>query len=224
MQAIRKPEPYSLLEYQSRELRVFGVELRPLADEGMPGILAGLRWVGRSPAFRDELTFLVVNLPDRVGSPDIAQLAECATAEGLSAKLCVVVSLCSRHPSRAIAQLKRNGIAVLLGGVGTDCRFSDMADRPLNGVVIDRALLAQACGNPQAASILDAIVALANNLGLKSFANECATESELQLALSAGVTYVCYASPRDDARALALLGAARRVYRDSGWRRPHRPS
>ena len=223
MEAIRKAEPYTLLEYQSSELRVFGVELRPLETNGMPGILAGLRWVGQSGGFCDDVTFLVVNLPDQAGSREIAQLAEGARAEGLSTKLCAVVSPCAHHPARTIASLQRHGIPVLLGGVGKKSRFSDMADQPLSGVVIDRALLQQACGDPHAASVLDAIVALASNLGLKSFANECATQTEFNFALSAGVSYVSFGA-RAEVATLPMTATVRLRNRDFGWRRPRRAS
>jgi len=224
MQAIRKPEPCTLLEYQSSELRVFGVELRPHETNGMQAILAGLRWVGQSAAFRDELTFLVVNLPDDIGTRHITQLADCARAEGLSTKLCAVLSPSARRRTRTIASLQRNHIAVLLGGVGRKSRFCDIADQPLSGVVIEGALLEQARGDPYAASVLDAIVSLANNLGLKSFANECATQTAFNFALSAGVNYVSYPGASGEFATPPMAGRMRRADRDFGWRRPHRTS
>ncbi len=195
MQAHSRSEPYTLLEYQSGEPRVFGVEVRPKHESGFESLLAGLRWVGKSEAFSKELTFLVMALPTRTVLREIRQIAACASAEGLTDKLRLVAPADALHLSTTITQLQRLGIRVLLGGVGASSRFSDMTDHQIDGIVIEPRLLSDASGDPLAASILDAIVALSTSLGLKSFANDCATQTEFDFATSAGISYVTYTSP-----------------------------
>jgi predicted signal transduction protein with EAL and GGDEF domain len=214
MQADQRPEPYTVLEYQSSEPRVFGVEIRARHPIGLNGLLAGIRWVGKSEGFRRELTFVVMTLPTHTESHEIGQVVDCARAERLVDKLCLVVPANAHARGATIAALQRLGVAVLLGGVGRKCRFSDMTDHPINGVVIEPDLVSAASGDPHAASILDAIVALAANLGLKSFANDCTTQSEFDLATSAGISYVTYAGPFVQPSSFASRGLRRAVGRD----------
>jgi len=217
MQTVRKAEPYTLLEYQSSDPRVFGVEMRPQAPDTIQAILGGIAWVSQSAGFRSELTFLVFKLPNRVTSVDICHIAECARAHGLSKRVCAIVSPQAPRLAMTMASLQRNEIAVLLGEVGRHSRFSDVVEPPLNGVMIDGELIAQACGDPHAASILDAIVGLANNLGLKSFANECVTNTQFEFALSAGVSYVSYGRPYGDAAGPVLPHLASTFRGQDGW-------
>jgi EAL domain-containing protein (putative c-di-GMP-specific phosphodiesterase class I) len=213
MQLLRERDRHSLLEYHSREPRVFGVELNSFERNELRGILTGLRWIGQSRAFRDELTFLVINLPDRIEPREIIEIADCAKSEGLSDRLCAIVSPHTHRLATTMALLQRAGIAILLGGVGRNSRFSDIADHRVSGVVIDYALLSHAYGDPHSASILDAILSLAGNLGLKTFANECATENEFNFALNTGVSYVSYGKTWGEATTLptADLGRIPRV-------------
>ena len=92
-----------------------------------------------------------------------------------------------------------------------------MTDYPINGIVIEPDLVSHASGDPHAASILDAIVVLAKNLGLKSFANDCETQSEFDFALSAGISYITYASPCAERGSFAAPGVLSSVGRDRGW-------
>ncbi len=209
MQAHPRSEPYTLLEYQSKEPRVFGVEVRPGAESGFKGLLEGLRWVGRSKAFSKELTFLVMTLPGRTELQEIRQIAECAGAEGLVDKLCLVVPKGALRLTATISDLQRLGIRVLLGGVGASSRFSHMTDYQIEGIVIEPHLVSEASGDPLAASILDTIVALSATLGLKSFANNCATQCEFDFATSAGISYVTYSKPSIE-RGGDLVSAVRR--------------
>jgi hypothetical protein len=195
MQAHPRPEPYTVLEYQSKEARVFGVEVRPAGASGPETVLEGLRWVGKSKAFSKELTFLVMALPARIETQDVRKIAECAAAEGLAEKLCLVASGNAQRLSTTIEDLKRSGLRALLGGVGAGSRFSDMTDHPIDGIVIEQRLVSTASGDPCAASILDAILGLSKNLGLRSFANECATQIEFDFATSAGIDYLTYGRP-----------------------------
>jgi hypothetical protein len=224
MQAHQKSEQYSVLEYQSSEPRVFGVEIRPRDPNTLNGLLGGIRWVGKSEGFRKELTFLVMTLPARTESHDLDQVAVCARNEGLFDKLCLVIPPNAHRVASTIAVLQRVGIATLLGGVGKSSRFSDMSDRPINGVVIEPALVSQASGDPQAASILDAIIVLANSLGLKSFANDCASQSEFDFARSAGISYITYGRPCIDTNTFAAPGIRRGIgHGDSILSRHSRP-
>lgn len=202
-----------MLEYQSSEPRVFGVEVRPRYAVGLDDLLSGIRWVGKSEGFRKELTFLVMNLPFRTEAHEIKQVADCARAEGLSEKLCLVIPSNGHRVAATITSVQRFGIAALLGGVGRSSRLSDMTDHPINGIVIEPELVSHASGNPQAAAILDAIVVLARNLGLKSFANECAAQNELDFARSAGISYIAYAEPCVERGSLAP-GVRRGILRD----------
>ncbi len=207
----QKSEPYALIEYQSSEPRVFGVEVRPRNEGGLNSLLAALRWVGKSKAFSKEITFLVLTLPDRMEGDQIRLVAECSRAEGLIDKLCLVVpQQDDRHPT-IIAELQQRRIRALLGGVGSRSRFSDLISHPIAGVVIDPQLVSNASGDPSAAAILDAVVGLAASLGLKSFATECATQSEYEFATSAGISYVAHVAPYGEYAADVVPIGARRV-------------
>jgi EAL domain-containing protein (putative c-di-GMP-specific phosphodiesterase class I) len=198
MQPRSKSEPYTLLEYQSSEPRVFGVEVRSHEGTGLQPTLSALRWLGMSKPFARELTFVVVTLSARTGPGQIRQIARCASHEGLADKLCVVVPATAQTLHRTVCELGQCGVRALLGGVGASSRFSDLTEHVLDGVVIEPSLLSRAAGDPCAASILDAIISLAENLGLKSFANECATETEFDAATVAGISYVAFARPSQE--------------------------
>ena len=206
-----------MLEYQSSEPRVFGVEVRPRGAIGMDSLLASIRWVGKSEGFRNELTFVVMPLPARADLVDIEQAAGCARAEGLFDKLCLVVPSDAYRLTTTVTSLQRLGIATLLGGVGKGSRFGDLTDHPINGIVIEPDLVSHAAGDPYSASILDAIVSLATNLGLKTFANECTTQAEFDFAMGAGVSYVSYARLGVDRSGFVAPGLGRAGARNRGW-------
>ncbi|HEX4235707.1 MAG TPA: EAL domain-containing protein [Caldimonas sp.] len=214
MQAHSTREPYILLEYQSNEPRVFGVEVRPREARGFQGVIAALRWLGRSKAFINELTFVVMALPRRAQIHEIQQIARCASAEGLVNKLCLVAP--PRAGSTIFQELRHAGIRTLLSGVGSNSRFSDIADHCIDGIVIEPGLLSNAAGDPGAASILDAIVALSANLGIKSFANDCVSQSEFDFATSAGITYVTFGRPYLDKPTSRTTARPRSTFRAAG--------
>ena len=114
MQAHQRLEPYSVLEYQSSEPRVFGVEIRPRDPIGLNALLAGIGWVGKSEGFRKELTFMVMTLPARTESHEIERIAECARAEGLSDKLCLVIPQNAHRVAATITSLRRLGLPPFL--------------------------------------------------------------------------------------------------------------
>jgi len=188
-------ESHTLLEYQCNEPRVFGIELRPAGPSDLKGVLSSLLWLGRSKAFSNELTFVVMSLPNRTDLAELRQIAQCASEQGLADKLCLVASSDDRCLPATIMNVQRCGLRVLLGGVGATSRFCDVTDHPIDGIVVEPQLIMNATGDPRAASILDAVVALAANLGVKSFANECSSQTEFDLATSTGISYVTYAHP-----------------------------
>ena len=218
MQAHERPEPYAVLEYQSSEPRVFGVEARPRFAAGLNTLLAGIRWVGKSEGFRKELTFVVMTMPLRATFDEIKQVAECARKEGMDDKLCLVIPSNAPRVRTIIASLKRFGIATLLGGVGKSSRLCELTDHEVNGIVIETGLVSQAAGDPQAAAILDAIVTLATSLGLKSFASECGP-SEFNFARSTGINYVSRAES-----SVVPVGFSSRVHRTVVHQRTWLPS
>lgn len=185
------PEPYVVLEYHSAEPRVFGVEVRSTSALGAEGVIAGLRWLGASAAFARELTFVVMHLSDAIRPDEIRRIAECANAEGLAHKLGLVAR---PHPrlGTTVSVLREWGLRPLLGAVGETSRFCDLTRHAIEGVIIDRELVASAAGDPTAASVLDAIVGLASNLGLKTIANDCRSQVDFEFATCAGINYVAY--------------------------------
>ena len=217
MQAHQRQEPYTVLEYQSSDARVFGVEVRQRTLVTLRGLLGAVRWVGNSEGFRRDLTFLVMTLPMRTYSDQLQQIADCARASGVLDKLRLVVPPNAHRLAATLTSLQRLEIPALLGGVGRNSRFGDMTDHPINGIVIDPELVASASGDPYAASVLDAIVVLATNLGLKSFASDCATQSAFDLAMSAGVSYVSDTRPSIEISSFASPGVRRAAGGTRRW-------
>jgi len=137
----------------------------------------------------------VMRLPNPTHPQELRKIAECAGAQGLVDKLCLIASLNNNQLSTTISSLQSLGLRTLLDNVGATSRFCDMTDHAIDGVMIDPQLTSDAMGDPSAASILDAIVALATNMGIKTFANNCRSQSEFDFATGTGISYVTYGQP-----------------------------
>ncbi len=205
-----KPSPrrnVHLLKYQSKSSSGFGVEVVFDAQADLRLLLDDLQWLTDVAEAEAAPDFFVMEVLASHGSADLRALAEDAAAHGLAGKLCLVVSSRLRPPDDLLVELLNLGIRVLLGGVGPDARFSDLTDSLVDGIVLDRTLISNASGDPQAASVLEAIVALATNLGLRTFAHRCSQQVDFDVALSCGVDYLTLdAEPPRESPATEPLG------------------
>ena len=189
MKSSRGEASYYLCEYQSRDRETFGVEVCLPEKDGLQGLLASLRSMGRSEEFSRVASFVVADFPGNACIDDLEAIAQCANAAGLLNKVCLICPTSKRSTRAVISRLQSLGMRALLGGVGGDSRFADLTDYPIDGLVLDRELVAKAAGDPQAACLLEAIASFAVSLGVTTFASKCANQSELDMAASCGVAY-----------------------------------
>ncbi|MEO7115788.1 MAG: EAL domain-containing protein [Caldimonas sp.] len=179
-----------LLKYQSKPSSGVGVEVIFDAEEDIHLLLDDLRWLTDLAAVRIPTEFFVLALWEGCSTPQLLTLAQDAVARGLAAKLCITVSARERPADDVLSELQSLGIRVLLGGIGSDARFCDIADSLIDGIVVDSSLVSSASGDPRAASVLEAITTLARNMGLRTFASRCSHEAELDYAMSCGVDFL----------------------------------
>jgi EAL domain-containing protein len=176
-----------LLKYQSKPSLGAGVEVFFDADEDTRLLLDDLCWLVDVVGADTPTDFFVLTLSNGYSTPRLLSLARDAAARGLSGRLCLTVA---SPGDEVLAELQRLGIRAVLGGVGVDATFSDLTNPLIDGIVVDGALVSSASGDPQAASVLEAIAGLAKNLGLRTFASRCAQQAELDVAMSCGVDFL----------------------------------
>jgi hypothetical protein len=181
---------FRLLRYQSKTSRGAGMEVIIDSSDDLRAVVNGLKRLGELAQSSHAPDFIVLDLLKHHTAEELRIVASCTAAHGLAGKLCVVLPLRLRPSVTSLSQLQDHGIRVLLGGVGADARFADLTDFPIDGLVVDRSLISRATGDPQAASVLEAIATLATNLGLKTFAHRCLEQIDVDVALSCGVHYL----------------------------------
>jgi hypothetical protein len=184
---------FHLLKYQSNASATFGVEVVLDDDEELDSLLSSLKWLGQAAEFACSPDFIVCDFAGSHATQELRRIAECARASGLIDKLCLVCPLAGKAVAEVIDKIQHFGMRALVGGVGPDARFADLTDYPIDGLVLDRAFISKAHGEPQAASVLEAIATLSLNLGLKTFASRCVGQTELDVAASCGVDYLTFA-------------------------------
>ncbi len=123
----------------------------------------------------------------------ILTLKEALQRSGLDPKhleLEITESVLMRNPDRWITLLGRireMGIKIAIDDFGTG--YSSLAylrQFPLNKLKIDKSFVDDIPGNPDACSIAEAVVALANSLGLSTLAEGVETEEQANFLLSLG--------------------------------------
>ena len=187
-----KPSPgrnARLFKYQSAASHVVGVEVVVDVGQDFELLFKDLRGIADTVKPKPAPDFFVMELATDK-SAELPAVAAAAAAHGLAGKLCFVVPVRNK-PAKAILEgVQALDLRILLGGIDPDARFSDLTDSLVDGVVLDRGLIARAAGDPQAASVVEAIAALARSLGLRSFAHRCALQTDVDLAMSCGVNYL----------------------------------
>lgn len=179
-----------LLKYQAKPSSGVGVEVLFNAHEDIRLLLDDLRWLTDLATVETPTEFFVLALWEGCSTPQLLALAQDAVARGLAGKLCITVSSRQRPADDVLSELQNLGIRVLLGGVGINARFCDIADSLIDGIVVDSNLVSSASGDPRAAAVLEAITTLAKNMGLRTFASRCSQEAELDYAMSCGVDFL----------------------------------
>jgi hypothetical protein len=160
-------------------------------------------------ALRDERfegdSFVYIGAPVPLSDREIGNVAACAQAAGLLSRLCL------GYPSRPgsadgparCAAVEAAGLRVALDNVGGDCTFLDFARHGVCALRFDEALTGAAASDPVAASVLEAMVNLARNLGIATLATGVAPECRDTL-VQCGVHYLADAGvpgargPRSD--------------------------
>jgi predicted signal transduction protein with EAL and GGDEF domain len=136
-------------------------------------------------------TFIYLSAPVGLDGADVRTAAAYADTAGVLDRLCL------GYPYRQAdadgpalcAAIEAAGLRVALERVGDECRFADFARYPVCAVRFDEALTAAAAGDPRSASILEAMVNLAGNLGITTIATNVAEGSRAALA-EIGVQYL----------------------------------
>ena len=184
-----KLAPDAVVTYRAKDSSAAGIEitLDPRAD--VDQFLLVIDSLRLSEA-GEPAPFVMMRLPVQASALDFARIADRARVSGLKGRLGLICPVGHAELSWALLALQSLGILALLGGVGANSRFADLTDHAIDGVVIDEALVARASGDPQAASVSEGIVTIAANLGLKTFASRCTTQTHVDVAVSCGVDYV----------------------------------
>ena len=184
---------YELLECQGTASRSFGLEVNILGESSVPKLVTAIRWIGESLDLPDRARFVVMTLPVEARLDELREIAESATIAGLIGRLCLVCDPAIPMAETG-AELQRLRIPVVLDRVGPSLRLADLTDYPLDGVELDRQLIDQAVGDPRAASVLDALVHLAKNLGLRTFART-SQQAVFDHLSGVGVDYITLLNP-----------------------------
>ena len=162
-----------LLKYESNNSTSSGVEVIVDAGVDINLLLDDLQWLLAASEPGTAPDFFVMQVRNDYDDEDFQGFAQAVAAKGLSEKICLVVPFSRTLSDAVLPVLADHGVRILLGGVGVDARFSDLIDCHCDGIVFDTALISSAAGDPGAASVLEAVSALAMHLGLRTFANQC---------------------------------------------------
>ena len=190
MQPHWEPAGHQLFECRSGSSSADGVEVLIDGHVNTKVLMAAIRWAARTEHIPKTARFILMNLPARCDLLELKEIAECTERAGLSGRLCLVCSLEGVPYQHTMAELQQLGIRVALGGVGPQCRLADLIERPLDGFVFDRDFVDATAGEPRAACALDALVNLAKNLGIKTFASRVTLAAAFDAASAAGIDYV----------------------------------
>ena len=178
-----------LSKYQSSASTASGVEVVVDAAVDTDHLFDDLQWLIAASAPESPPDFFVLHVREDCGEADYQRLAHAVATKQLAGKILLVVSVLRKPSDDVLSDLNSHGVRILLGGIGVHARFSDLIDHSIVGLVFDAGLVSDAAGNPQSASILEAISALALQLGLRTFA-KCSRQLELDVAQSCGVDYL----------------------------------
>lgn len=138
------------------------------------------------------------------------EITETVLMEGLESNL------------RELNKLKTLGCRVVVDDFGTG--YSSLAylkDLPIDGLKIDKSFVRDMCADPNDAAIVDAVVGLAERLGLCTVAEGVETAEQASRLLVQGCLYAqgyFYGRPqnaRDAASSLGLIAEGRSSHRDS---------
>jgi diguanylate cyclase (GGDEF)-like protein len=108
-------------------------------------------------------------------------------------KLEVTESLLMQFPERAaglLARLKQMGVGIACDDFGTGhSALASLRDMPFDTLKIDRSFVTPSGDDPRAASILDAIIALAHGLGMAVVAEGLETDDQIERLAEAGCDF-----------------------------------
>lgn len=193
MQPHWEPAGHQVFECRSGSSLADGVEVLIDGHVSTRVLMAAIRWAARTEHIPKTARFILMDLPARCDLFELEQIAECTENAGLSGRLCLVCPLEGMPYQHTVAELQKLGIRAALGGVGPQYRLADLIERPLDGFVFDRDFIDATAGEPSAACALDALVNLAQNLGIKTFASRVTLAAAFDAVSAAGVDYVTVA-------------------------------
>jgi diguanylate cyclase (GGDEF)-like protein len=169
-------------------------EFIPVAEEA--GLIAAIgEWALHSAcrqarAWRDQnlpLLRVVVSLSQKQFLQEsliqvVREALHRSALEPARLELEVTEEMVIRNPERAdrlLAQLKEAGVRVVIGGFGSGYTSLNTLKRlPIDGVKIDRSLIVDLPGSPDAAALTRGVVAMAHSLGLAVIAEGVETREQ----------------------------------------------
>ncbi len=93
----------------------------------------------------------------------------------------------SRYVHRALAELKNAGVTIALDDFGTGySSLSHLRDFPVDVVKVDKSFVQRMICDPEIASIVTAVINLANSLNIQSVAEGVESQEQADLLLAAG--------------------------------------
>jgi len=119
-----------------------------------------------------------------------------------------------RYVHRALAELKRAGVTIALDDFGTGySSLSHLRDFPVDVVKVDKSFVQQMAGDPEIASIVTAVINLANSLNIQSVAEGVESQEQADLLFASGCSlgqgfYLGEPGPADIAIARLFTRAA----------------
>jgi len=134
---------------------------------------------------------LLLRMPGRLNTAEIHTAASYAAEAGIENRLCLAYSWFPRDdfgPAVGVA-IAEAGLRAVLDDFDGECCFDELLRHPVCALRLSERLTEAAVSDPASASVLDAMIGLATNLGMATLATRASMAARTALA-ELGVQYI----------------------------------